>query len=511
VHTSSSSMGSISDDLAADAERVCETHTSWVFLRGDDAYKVYKPVSLGFLDFSSALKRGDVARAECELNKRLAPDVYRGVVPVTHDETGRHAIEGSGEVVDFAVHMRRLADDSSASALLARGELDVRAIDRVAEHLARFHARSQTSDAISAFGAPEAIAINVEENLAQASASLRALLPNEEARSIEDWQLRFLEEHAELFRARVAHGRVRDGHGDLRLEHVYFEGDRILVIDCIAFNDRFRYADVASDIAFLSMDLAFEGRVDLAERLLATYARETSDFELYALVDFYESYRAYVRGKIESMPHGSPARARRYFLLALAAERRPIVPPVLIAMGGILASGKSTLADHLGAAMGAPSINTDRVRKNMLGAGATEKLYEGSWSGAYDPAVTEKVYEKVYNAARTVIRSGRPAIVDASFRSAAMRTDAERAARELGVPFLFVECRVDPDLARERLRERAKGESVSDGRIEIFDDFMKKWEPVLELDPNAHVIVDTARPIEACVETLRARIPMWPA
>lgn len=523
-------VGTLKRDLAQGADEIRETHISWVFLCGDSVYKVKKPVSLGFLDFSTLEKRRQACEAEVELNARLAPEVYRGVVPVIvvdgEHRFGEQASAGEGQVVDWAVHMRRLRDEDRADCRLEKDALEVTHVDRMAETIARFHADCRADEETGRYGEPASIAGNVRENFDQTHDAIRRLLREEEADAIETYQLQFLEKHAGLFLERVRAGRVRDGHGDLRLEHFYFEGDdpaqaAVRVLDCIEFNERFRYADVASDLSFLSMDLAWHGRVDLAERLLATYARETSDFDLYRLVDFYESYRGYVRGKVATMLAGdedapSDAReraereARRYFLLALAMERRPLLEPTLVAVGGVIATGKSTLADHLGAALGAPAINTDRIRKHMLGARPTDRLYEGSWSGAYDPEFTERVYDEVRRCARVVVESGRPVILDASFRSAAMREDAKALAASLGVPFRFLECRADPDVCRARLKVRDQQTTVSDGRLEIFDDFLAKWEPVTELSPDEHVVVDTERPMRELLEQLRRHVPMWP-
>lgn len=514
-------MGTLRSDLARDAEEVRETHVSWVFLTADAAFKVKKPVALAFLDFSTLARRRAACEAEVRLNAPLAPDVYRGVVPVVVDEAGRHRIGGEGRVVDVAVHMRRLADEDRADVRLAQGQLGVGDIDRVAARIADFHAGARCDEETAHFGTPEAIAVNVRGNFDETRGVIETLLDPEEAREIEHWQQELLERDEDRLYARIRAGKVCDGHGDLRLEHVYFEGERVTIVDCIEFTPRFRYADVCADLAFLSMDLAWHGRVDLAERVLATYAQHTSDYDLYPLADFYESYRAFVRGKVstllasdEEAPRPLRERAfteaRRYFRLALAAERRPLVPPTVIAVGGVLASGKSTLSDRLGALMGAPSINTDRIRKHMLGARPKDRVYETPWSGAYDPAFTEQVYAEVERAAETVLRSGRPVILDASFRSVEMRAEARALARRMGVGFRFVECRCDPELCRARLRERAKGPSVSDGRLEIFDDFLASWEPVVELPAEEHVVLDTGAPIEANLATLRARIPMWP-
>lgn len=509
------------DDLLADAE-IVETHISWVFLRDDAVFKVKKPVDLGFLDFSTLDRREAACRAEVELNRRLAPDVYRGVVPVTADASGRHVLGGVGPARDWAVHMRRLPDAVRADRLLTRGALGLRDVEALAEHLAAFHADARCDEATARQGNLAAIARNVRENFVQTREVIHAHLSPAEAAEVEAFHVRFLREHAERFEARVAGGHVRDGHGDLRLEHVYLEPGGPVIIDCIEFAERFRFADVCADVAFLSMDLEWHGRADLAERFLAAYARASNDFELYRLVDFYESYRAFVRGKVACMlaadegadrstRERAARSARRYFLLALAVERRRLVPPAVIAVGGVIAAGKSTIADHLGAEMGAPVVDSDRTRKHMLGVRPTDDVSTGTWTGAYDPRFTEEVYAEFIRRGRAVLASGRPVVLDASFRSRSMRADARALAEAYDVPFYFVECRASRDVCRARLEERARaGPNVSDGRLAVFDDFVARWQDVDELPPAHHVTLDTGLPLEESLRQLKARLPMVP-
>jgi aminoglycoside phosphotransferase family enzyme len=281
--------------------RLVETHISWVFLLDRDVFKVKKPVNLGFLDFRTAEQRRVACDAEVRLNRRLAPDVYRGVVPIRRDAAGRARADGVGDVIDWAVHMSRLPDATRADQLLARGGLVPAAIEAIATRLVAFHHECRSDDVTRGFGSLAVIERNLEENFAQTSAVLDEYLSAKEAEQVVTWQRAFVRAHAATFERRAHEGRVRDGHGDLRLDHVYLDERGVTVIDCIEFNERFRFADVCADVAFLSMDLAEHGRVDYAERLLATYARESNDYDLYSVVDFYESYRAYVRGKISAM------------------------------------------------------------------------------------------------------------------------------------------------------------------------------------------------------------------
>jgi aminoglycoside phosphotransferase family enzyme/predicted kinase len=498
-----------------------ETHISWVFLLEKDVFKVKRPVDLGFLDFRSLEQRRIACEAEVRLNARLAPDVYLGVVPVRRGEDGRCSIGDSGTIVDFAVHMVRLRDELRADQLLERQELSIAAVDSLSERLATFHDRARADAETAPFGAPLLIRQNLEENFAQTRANIGEYLSQSEAAEIASWQSAFLSSHQDQFEARVRNGRIRDGHGDLRLEHVYFRGGPPTIIDCIEFNNRFRFGDVCSDVAFLSMDLARSGRVDLAERLLASYARESNDFDLYTVVDFYESYRAFVRGKVAAMTAADPTldahtrdrarqQARRHFLLALAAKRQSLVPPMLVAVAGLIASGKSTVAARIAAELSAPTVEADRTRKGMLNVPPHYELRHDAWQGAYAPELTEQVYAELMRRARVVLASGRPVVIDASFRSRSTREAARALAEQQKVPFLLVECRVDLRLAETRLRARERSLSISDGRLAMLDAFRASFEPVLELDPAQHVVVDTARPLGDNMTRLRRRLHRWP-
>jgi aminoglycoside phosphotransferase family enzyme/predicted kinase len=513
-------MSTLKEDLAAGLELI-ETHISWVFLGREKVWKVKKPVNLGFLDFSTLDKRRAACDAEVQLNSRLAPGVYRGVVPVTRDSRGKHRLGGEGEPVDWAVEMVRLPDARRADRMLRDGRLTSADVDRLADLVARFHERMDTNDHVAAFGSPAMISTNIRENFDQASSTLWEHLGAAEIAEIEAKQTRFVEEHQRLLVARMWSGRVRDGHGDLRFEHVYFTGEEPVIIDCIEFNERFRYADLACDLAFLTMDAASLGRVDVAERLLAAYARASGDYDIYRLIDFYEGYRAFVRGKVSSMlaadagaEDATRARAareaRRHYLLALSAGRRPLLDPVVVAVGGVIASGKSTVADRLGEVMPAPVVDSDRTRKSLLGVTPTTHLREGAWSGAYAPSVTSDVYEEMFRRARAVLASGRPVILDASFRTRALRSAARTLAVEHNVPFFFVETRVDAERCRERLRRRERMTTVSDGRLEIFDAFVARWEPVTELPPEEHLVLDTSLPVDANLVRLAETLPSWP-
>ncbi len=507
---------------SASGHSTIETHISMVFLAPERVYKVKKPVDLGFLDFSTPELRRSCCESEVQLNSRLAPGVYLGVVPVTRSPEGTYAFGGAGVRVDWAVEMVRLDESNRADVLLREGRVERDEIETIAVTLARFHQAARCDEETSKYGSHERVRANVEENFEQTVDTIGLYLAPHQVHEVEAWQLDFLGRHRESFDRRVLDERIRDGHGDLRLEHIYLdESHGVRIIDCIEFNERFRYADVAADIAFLAMDLTASGRVDLAEAFLALYSREAGDFDLYSVVDFYESYRAFVRGKVSGILAGeraasvelrerAAADARRFFLLSLASERRSLLDPTLIAVGGIIACGKSTVAQAVADQLAAPVIATDRARKQLMGLAPEEPVHEEAFSGAYSPEASSKVYDEVLRRAEIVLRSGRSVLLDASFRSRVERQQAKALAEGLGVPFRFVECLAPDAVCRERLAERARRAQVSDGRLEIFDDFVARWEPVEELDVAEHVRLDTTRPLWASLEILRRSIPSWP-
>jgi aminoglycoside phosphotransferase family enzyme len=282
---------------------VRHTHISVVFLAGRYAYKVKKPVNLGFLDFSTLDRRRHFCGEEVRLNRRLAPRVYLGVVPLTRTATGVQ-VEGRGEAVEWAVKMKRLPEEATLQKRLQRGQLEAGSLRVLARKVAPFHAQAEAGAHISAFGRFEVVARNARENLDQVAPQVGTTL----SQAVFD-RLRGLTEEAlvslrPLIESRAAQGVPRDTHGDLHLDHVYLFPDKtppadLVIIDCIEFNERFRFADPVSDMAFLVMDLRFHGRPDLARQFSDEYFQASGDEEGRALLPFYVAYRAAVRGKVE--------------------------------------------------------------------------------------------------------------------------------------------------------------------------------------------------------------------
>ncbi|MCB9707822.1 MAG: AAA family ATPase [Myxococcales bacterium] len=491
-----------------------ETHISWVFLTKNKVYKVKKPVNFGFLDFSTLEARKLACEAEVRLNRRLAEDVYLGVRPVFQSPLGRYSFLTGGRVADYAVAMQRLPDTARADNKLARGDLSIQEVDALASKIAVFHSECRQDDEVAAFGKPQAIRRNVDENFEQTRATINMCLSKDEVRSLEEWQRRFLDQHETYLMERVQAGFIRDGHGDLRLEHAYWRKGNWTVIDCIEFNDRFRYADTCADVAFMAMDLTAHEHPLLSERFIARYARDSNDFGLYPLLDFYQSYRAFVRGKVallsaDELTGITPSlaeRARHYFLVAHAAAHAPLEPARVIAIGGLVASGKSALADRLSLELGCPVVESDRTRKQLFGVAPADSLDQGPWTGAYDEAASDRVYTELFNRAGHVLEARRSVVIDASFRTRKARKQARVLAQAHGVGFLFIECRVPKEIALKRLALRHTQEAVSDAREDLYESFVAAYEPVTELPPDAHMTLATDRTIEDSVSDARARI-----
>ncbi len=479
-----------------------QTQISFVLLAGEFAYKIKKPVDFGFLDFSTLEKRFHYCSEEVRLNRRLSPELYLGVVPITR-RGGDFFLEGEGEPVEFAVKMRRLPQHRMLDVLLQEEKASPEMLEEVASVVSRFHEKAFCSPEILRFGEISVIRGNIEENFAQTEEYKGVTISEEDYDLLKEYSFDFLKRNVPLFERRIKERRIRDCHGDLHAAHICF-ADKIYIFDCIEFNDRFRYSDVACEIAFLSMDLDFWGYPAYSEAFVRAYVRETRDEDLLELLDFYKCYRAYVRGKVEGFKLKDPAipaeekeralrRARRYFDLAsfYVRPRRPL----LLVLCGLIGTGKTTVAEALGRRLGAPVISSDRVRKELAGIPPTEPRFEEFGKGIYSPDFSKRTYEKMFEEAERCLREGRTAILDASFRKREERLRARELARRAGAGFLAVECRCPEEEILRRLEERRRGVAVSDGRPELLPDIKRDFEEIAELHPSEHLVVDTRREV----------------
>ncbi|MGA2284738.1 MAG: AAA family ATPase [Dehalococcoidia bacterium] len=491
-----------------------QTHISYVFLAGEYVYKVKKPVDMGFLDYTTLEERKFYCEEEVRLNRRLCPDAYLGVEAVTMKD-GAIILGGTGEVVDYAVKMKRLPQERMMERLLERGAITSEMLERLTAKLASFHAEAETSEYIQSFGKKDAVAANWRENFDQSEPYIGRTLSREQFEKIHAYVDRFLAEDAWLLENRVADGRIRDCHGDLRTNAVCFENG-ICVFDCIEFNERFRYADTASDLAFLAMDVDFRGQPALSDEMVGLYLAQSLDTTLPLVLHFYKCYRAFVRGKVDGFQLDQPEipveqkaaaaeGARRYFALAEMYASRT-TPAAVIAMVGVTGSGKSYLAHALASRLGAVVISSDVTRKRLAGLDPMRQQPEPIDSGIYSPEMTELTYAEMLLQAVPFLSRAKPVILDASFLSRQIRQRANQFAERAGVPFLAVECLAGEPLVRQRLQRRRRSAvwSPSDGRWEVYQAQLTRAEPLLELPEESRLALDGALPLAEQLDRVEA-------
>jgi aminoglycoside phosphotransferase family enzyme/predicted kinase len=509
-----------------DHVELIQTHISYIFIAGDYVFKVKKPLDFGFLDFTTLDKREFYCHEELRLNRRLAPKIYLDVVPICEDARGQLVLDNKGRIVEYAVKMLTLPREKMLKTLFQKGNVDHLIMHAVAEKLVDFHRHAATGGAIDEIGSIDTIRRNHDENFEETKTYVNITIPPHQYNFIKSNAHNFIDSHAALLNKRVRDHRIREGHGDLHLEHICImdpespeearEGpvgintERIIIFDCIEFNERFRYDDVAAEVAFLAMDLDFYGYSDYADTFVHAYIRHSGDSEIGKLLNFYKCYYAYVRGKVfgfkiheDTVGHNeqeeSAKIAARYFELAYMYAAR-LEKPTLILMAGLTGTGKSVRAKLIADYIGADIIVTDILRKEILNIAPTERHHEEFGKGIYSEEITRKTYERAHERASEKLRNGRSVIIDASYKSRIERQNASKEASRCGADFFILECICPEDIVRKRLDLRLSdtGEA-SDGRWEIYMAQKESFEAVTEINATSHIILDTSEPPEECV------------
>jgi len=481
--------------------RIVQTHASFVCIAPPFVFKVKKAVDYGFLNFSTLERRRHFCEREVELNRRLSSGVYLGVIPISR-VNGSFTFGAAGDIVEYAVKMRRLSAGGFLNERIRRGVSGSADLDRVARALKSFYVSQHPTRKVEAWGRVDKLRLSTNENFRQTRAFVGRTLSLPAFETIRFYTRQFYRRHQRLFDSRVRRNWIRDCHGDLHLEHIHISPRALQIYDCIEFNDRFRYVDVASDAAFLAMDLDFQGRPDLARHFVHRLSAALRDDGMPGLMDFYKGYRAYVRGKVESLhsaAHATPEakrqvseeRAGRYFRLALQYAIAGSRPLVLVIMGRI-ASGKSTLATALGVELGWPVISSDKTRKTLAGLPLHQRSRSASRSRLYSAAMTEKTYERLIATAEFLARSGRSVILDATFDQRVRRAQLARRLSGQGIAFRFLEAQVDDRMVQERLEARKnRADEISDARVEDFAALTARYEPPVELPVGRRLCVRT--------------------
>jgi len=480
---------------AAPAE-IRETHISVVTMIGDRAYKLLKPVDLGFLDHRRREQRRAACLQETEVNRRFAPDVYLGVLDVTG---------AGGAPLDHLVEMRRMPAERALSHLLDDPDAE-RMVGEVARAVAAIHDASPTGHAVSRAGLPHHVAALWDEGLDALEGDAPGVVPADGIARARALAHAYIRGRRPMFEGRIADGWVRDGHGDLLADDVYMLDDGPRILDCLAFAPRLRHGDVLLDVAFLAMDLEARGHPGLGDALIDEWSAALGEEHPASLLGHYIAYRAHVRSKVAALRAvqghaGAADRARRLHRLALARLERSRVRLILV--GGPPGSGKSTLAEGLGRALGGRVLRSDVARKRRAripaGAGAPAPWEEG----IYRPDATAAVYEDLLAEAGPLLAHGETVVLDASWRSA----EARRAARHIGViraaDIVELRCELPPEVADARLEERRRaGGDPSDAGPAVARAMRAETDPW----PEA-AAVGTLPPPDAVLDAALALVP----
>jgi aminoglycoside phosphotransferase family enzyme/predicted kinase len=493
-----------------------QTHISDVFIAPPFVYKVKKPVDFGFLDFTTLKKRKLYCEKEVELNRRLC-DIYIGVEEISKSD-GAYKFGKGDTTIEYAVKMKRLSDRYFLKNLIHTGKVGLDDLRRIIKKLVEFYKSQGHNVNIDHFGRPENIKSFIYGNISLIKHFIGNTISSATHEAIKFYNDMFFERYSSLFQERIEKGFIKDCHGDLHLNNINITPDYVCIHDCIEFNDKFRFIDIASDIAFLAMDLDFNGRRDFAAFVVSEISKRMSDDTIFEVIDFYKCYRAVVRGKVESLKSGeanipkrevraSHKRATDYFRLslqyALFGSR-----PSLIVIFGTVGTGKSTLAELISRELDCDVISSDRTRKEMLGIAPTERRYEPFDKGIYSEGTTDRVYNEIIKMGKRAAESGNTAILDASFSKKRHRKLLIKAAESFGIPLFFIQTKASDKTVRERLlRREAIGESISDARLELFESFKKGFEEPRELPRKRYLSVSTDKAPELVLgETLEGLI-----
>lgn len=483
--------------------RVVETHISWVLLTGSYAYKIKKAVDLGFLDFSTLERRRFFCEEELRLNRRLAPALYRAVIPITG--TAQHPrLGGAGAPIEYAVKMVQFEPAAQFDRLLAAGRLTPELLARFAAGLARFHSAIARATVADTYGTPTAVSAPVEENFAHIHLPPSFTAEDAILSELHDWSARAHARLRPLLERRKADGFIRECHGDLHLGNITLYQGEPTAFDCLEFNDRLRWIDVMSEIAFLVMDLDEHGHSDLGLRFLNEYLHHSGDYEGLALLRYYQGYRALVRAKVACIRLRQTGAAepaawdgvRAY--LRLAQDYTRPRPRALVITRGVSGSGKSTHTSGLPARCGMIRIRSDVERKRLFGLAPEARTQSGLDVDLYSRDAGARTYRRLAEIAAAIIDAGFTALVDATFLTCAQREQFRTLAAQLQVPFMILDFQATEARLRERVSARAQaGRDASEATLAVLERQLETREALTEDERAAAIAIDTGAPVDS--------------
>ena len=479
--------------------RIIETHISWVVLTGHFAYKIKKPVRYDFLDASTLERRQELCREELRLNRRLAPDLYLDVLPLTR-EGGQLKVGGRGPAVEYAVRMREFDPSQDLATQLDAGRVWLSDVRSLAIKIAKFHRHAAAAAPESPLGDVASVRDQIVDNLTVLEQHVEATEDIAVIRRLDDWLQRSLAESRPLIALRKRDGAVRECHGDLHARNIVWWRQQWTPFDCIEFNPDLRWIDVMSDVAFLFMDLGAHRRRDLAHAFLSRYLEETGDYQGLRLLPLYAVYRALVRAKVDALAAKSASvesaralRARRARRLNAAAELISDRRPALVITHGVTACGKSWLSERLIPEIHAVRVRSDLERKRLAGIEALGHSGSGVGEKLYAAAVTDRLYARLRDCAESALAAGLNVIVDSSFLGTAQREEFRQAAIRQDIPFLILSCHASAATLQARLDNRSRTRlDPSEATRAVLDHQLAIQEP-LTAQEEAHALrIDTS-------------------
>jgi aminoglycoside phosphotransferase family enzyme/predicted kinase len=493
-----------------------ETHISWVFLTGSYAYKIKKPVNLGFLDFSTLERRRYYCEEEVRLNRRLAAALYLGVIPIRGTPEAPR-FNGPGEVFEYAVKMVQFSEEARLDHMLARGDLRPMHIDFLARELAEFHGRISIAGNDKPFGDPDHVFEPVHQNFEQIRPRVDAQ-DQAQLRRLEIWSELTFADLKKTFEVRKYRGFVRECHGDAHLANMVWLNQRVTLFDCLEFNDNLRWIDLMSEVAFLTMDLDDRGRSDLARRVLNTYLEHTGDYDGLAVFRFYLVYRALVRAKVASIRLGQnglnddekrQVRVEYLGYARLAERYMQTSHAALIITHGLSGSGKTWVSQQLLESFDAIRIRSDIERKRLHGFAAHERSGSGIDSGIYTAEASQRTYARLAELALAVLRAGHLVIADAAFLKRAQRDQLRAVAEQARVPFVILDIRAPEPALRARLLHRAQQtREASEAGLSVLEHQLATQEPLTAIE-QCHTLgigTEPSTDIASSVYALQKRI-----
>lgn len=483
--------------------RLIETHISWLLLTGEHAYKVKKPVNLGFLDFSSLALRRQACEQELRLNRRLAADVYQAVVPIT-GSVEQPRVGGTAEIIEYAVRMRQFDPQQGFGQMLEQGELPAGILDELAEIIARFHEIIPPADSGQRWGEPATVIGPMHENFAPIERAIAAQPGYARLADMLEPLRHWIDQRATdlntTLRQRKADGFVRECHGDLHLDNVVLSNHHPLVFDCIEFNPALRWIDVISEVAFTRMDLDHRGRPDLGNRFINHYLEHSGDYQGLSVLPLYQVYRALVRAKVEAIGAGQHRDGREAAMQRVAAYlqladsyTRPHQPRLLITHG-LSGSGKTFWSGRLLAELdNGIRIRSDVERKRLYKLRPLETSgSQNAGDGIYTAAANTATYQRLADLARTLVTNGFTVIVEATFLWHTGRQQFRQLADDLGVPFLILDFQASTAILEQRVARRsAAGSDASEADVAILHQQLQKQQPLTPQELPAALGIDT--------------------